>query len=116
MPSADIEKNIRVSQLYDIYGNLLSDRQREIVSLYYNDDLSLGEIAELTGLTRQGVRDSVIKGVAFLEEYEKKLGFIQEFINQKEKIKIIVEELEKVQINTGYDISFLISELNTFVK
>lgn len=64
------------SQLMDVYGGLLTERQREIMNLHYNLDLSFSEIAEQTGITRQGVADSVSKSKKQLEELEKKLGFI----------------------------------------
>ena len=58
-----MEKNIEVSLLLDFYGELLKPTGRHAVDLYYNDDLSLSEIAEDTGITRQGVRDSVFHSV-----------------------------------------------------
>ena len=76
--SADIEKSMRISKLLDVYGALLSQKQNEIISMYYNDDLSLGEISELLGLTRQGVRDAIIKGAGLLSDFEEKLGVLAE--------------------------------------
>lgn len=65
----------RVCRLLDIYGNALSDRQRDVVDLYYNEDLSLAEISENCGITRQGVRDAIRHAVETLESLEKALGF-----------------------------------------
>ena len=64
---------IRFSLLLEFYGQLLSERQCELVDYYYNDDLSLAEISELTGITRQGVRDGIKKAEGILETFEKKL-------------------------------------------
>ena len=67
-------KDLRFVLLFDIYGELLSDTQKEMFDLYYNDDLSLSEVAENTGITRQGVRDSIKRSEEILLSYEKKLG------------------------------------------
>lgn len=64
------------AQLLDVYGALLTERQREIMNLHYNLDLSFSEIADETGITRQGVSDSVVKSRKQLMEFEEKLGFI----------------------------------------
>jgi len=66
--------DIRLVRLYDVYAPLLSERQRDIMELYYNEDESLSEIAENTGITRQGVRDWIKKTEAQLLGYEQALG------------------------------------------
>lgn len=70
----DIEKNIRVSTLLDYYGAMLTEKQRNFIELYYNEDLSLAEIAEHESISRQGVRDSIKHGEQILFELEDKLG------------------------------------------
>ena len=74
-----MDKNIEISLLFDFYGQLLSAKQHEAVSLYYNDDLSLSETAEVMGITRQGVRDLVKRSESELYEYENKLGLYERF-------------------------------------
>ncbi len=74
-----MDKNIEISLLYDFYGQLLSTKQQQAVSLYYNDDLSLSETAEVMGITRQGVRDLVKRSESELYEYEEKLGLYKRF-------------------------------------
>ncbi len=70
-------KNLDVVVLLDFYGQLLTDKQREVLELYYDEDLSLAEIAQNTGsITRQGVRDSIKRGEAILFEMEEKLGLV----------------------------------------
>ena len=64
-----------ISRLVDIYGAALSPRQRDVVDLYYNEDLSLAEISENCGITRQGVRDAIRHGVETLHSLESALGF-----------------------------------------
>ena len=57
-----MDKNIKISMLLDIYGELLTEKQQDILDLYYNENLSLAEIAEEVKVTRQAVRDSIVKG------------------------------------------------------
>ena len=67
----------RMTMLYDFYGDLLTDRQKEFYDLYYNEDLSLAEIAENHGITRQGVRDIIVRAEGTLQEVEDKTGLIR---------------------------------------
>ena len=77
--------------LFAYYGGLLNGHQREIMRLYYDCDMSLGEIAEVTGITRQGVRDVLVRSAAKLEECEEKLGFVERI----RKITVRMEESTK---------------------
>lgn len=70
----EIEKNLRTGRLLGIYGSLLTERQREIMSMYFDDDLSLSEIAEHFSISRQGVHDAVKRGEETLESCENSLG------------------------------------------
>jgi predicted DNA-binding protein YlxM (UPF0122 family) len=65
--------------LYDFYGELLTDRQKEFFDLYYNEDLSLSEIAENAGISRQGVRDVIVRAEGQMQEIEDKTGLIRRF-------------------------------------
>ncbi len=69
------EDRAYISRLVDVYGNALSHRQRDVIDLYYNEDLSLAEISEHCGITRQGVRDAIKHGVEALISLENSLGF-----------------------------------------
>lgn len=69
------EDRAYICRLIDIYGNALSERQKDVVDLYYNEDLSLAEISENCGITRQGVRDAIRHGVETLYHLESSLGF-----------------------------------------
>ena len=98
-----MEKNIEISLLLDFYGELLKEHQREAMSLYYNDDLSLSEISDQLGITRQGVRDLIKRGEARLYEFEKKLGLRKRFDEVEKglyKIESLCESL-KINYNTG---------------
>ncbi len=91
-----MDKNIEISLLFDFYGELLSDKQHDAVALYYNDDLSLSEVSEVMGITRQGVRDLVKRSEAELYEYEEKLGLFKRFEKVGEsalKIRSLAERL-----------------------
>lgn len=70
-----MEKNLSVSALLDVYGAFLSEKQREIMGHYYNDDLSLAEIAENEGTTRQAASDIIRRGEALLKRYESECGY-----------------------------------------
>ena len=69
----------RMTMLFDFYGELLTERQKEFFDLYYNEDLSLAEIAENNGITRQGVRDIIVRAEKTLEDIEEKTGLIQRY-------------------------------------
>ena len=69
-------KDMRTVVLLDYYGELLTDKQRELLECYYNEDLSLSEIAANEGITRQGVHDAIRRGEAALADMEQKLHFI----------------------------------------
>lgn len=73
-------KDLSISYLLDFYGQMLTDKQREVTEFYYNDDLSLTEIADHCHITRQGVRDSIKRAEAQLREYEEKLGLARRFV------------------------------------
>lgn len=88
------QKDMKISFLLDFYGDILSERRRSIIEMYYNEDLSLSEIADETGISRQGVRDSVKKSETELLELEKKLGLAKRFENLKSEVKQIADMLE----------------------
>lgn len=87
---------MKISLLLDFYGEILTERRRQVTSLYYDDDLSLSEVAEITGISRQGVRDAVNKSVAELYSLEDKLGLAARFEELKEEINSISSELSEV--------------------
>ena len=86
-----MEEKIRISMLLQIYGKLLTEKQFEFMDYYYNEDLSLSEIAENQNITRQAVREILAKSKNKLEEYEEKVRFYEK-IN---KINSVLDKLEK---------------------
>jgi uncharacterized protein len=92
-----IEKVLEINLLYDFYGQLLTDKQMDIVELYYNNDLSLGEIAESFEISRQAVYDILKRSEKQLYQYEEKLKLVQKFIDQKNKLKIAYKLLDSIE-------------------
>ena len=96
-----MEKKVEISMLWQIYGKLLTEKQYEYIDYYYNNDLSLSEIAENDSITRQAVRDIIKKGERKLFEYEEKLLFMKKTINQEKQIEHILLNLNKIQKNSS---------------
>ena len=92
-----MDKKVEISMLCQIYGKLLTEKQFNIINDYYDLDLSLSEIAENEGITRQAVRDIIKKGENKLFEFEEKLGIMKKTMKQEEKIANILSELTKIQ-------------------
>jgi len=86
----------RMALLFDFYGDLLTDRQKEFYDLYYNEDLSLAEIAENYGITRQGVRDVIVRAEAYLTEIEDKTGLIRRFHTMQSQLREIADCIRQV--------------------
>lgn len=85
-----VEENVYLCKLFDAYGALLSSGQREILSLYLNDDLTLSEIAENLKISRQAARDSITKAELKLKSFEEKLCFLKKL----EKLEKEIESLK----------------------
>ena len=95
-----MDKNVKISMLCQVYGKLLTKKQLSILEDYYNNDLSLSEIAENKGITRQAVRDIIKKGENKLFEIEEKLGIMKRMLKQQEQISMILLELTKIKEKT----------------
>ena len=98
-------KNMEIALLFDFYGDMLTDKQRDVVELYYNDDLSLAEIAENEGITRQGVRDSIKRAESQLLEIEERLGLARRFREMREgldSIRDAAREIQELNSRFGY--------------
>lgn len=105
-------KNLKISLLLDFYGAILTEKQRESLELYYNDDLSLAEIAENTAITRQGVRDNIKRGENILLEMEEKLGFYERYAGIGETMEQISNLAANIKdVNA---IRFKSNEINDF--
>lgn len=99
-------KDLNISFLLDFYGDMLTDKQREVIDFYYNDDLSLSEIAENEGITRQGVRDAIKHAEAQLMEMEERLGFAGRYQAVSDGLKEIRGAAERIaEYNDHYSCS-----------
>lgn len=82
--------------LVDLYGQVLSERKRELLDYYYNEDYSLAEIAEITGISRQGIRESVKKSEAELRELDASLQLVKRTQLLETKINVVEEQLKSL--------------------
>ena len=89
-------KNLEISYLMDIYGEYLTEKQRSFIDYYYNDDLSLSEIAENENITRQGVRDAIKRAESTLLDLEGKLGFARKYSELGKCLDDISEYADKI--------------------
>ena len=89
------EKNLEIGYLLDFYGDVLSERKRTVLDYYYNDDLSLAEIAEEIGISRQGVRELIKKAGEELMFYEEKLGLAKRFQVLEEQTEQLITLLDQ---------------------
>ncbi len=95
-------KPLEMSLLFDFYGETLTEKQRELFDLYYNEDLSLAEIAEHAGITRQGVRDSIKRAEHALREMEEKLGLVARYGGTERCAEELMQEVERLRaLNAG---------------
>ena len=110
-------KNLDITILLDFYGDMLTPKQREFLDFYYNEDLSLSEIAANVGITRQGVRDAIKRAEAQLMEMEERLGLVKRFKDVQSGLEEIMECANKISIenrNTG--LSREINDLSVRIK
>jgi hypothetical protein len=115
-----MEKNVTVSILLDIYGKVLTEKQRDVLDLYFNEILSLSEIAEEVGITRQAVHDCISKGENKLFNLEEKLGIMKKTESQEKQLQKILSELSKIQVKNSDEqinniIKNVVRELNCLV-
>ena len=90
------EKNMKFPLLLDTYGSLLSERKRELLDCYYNEDYSLSEISELTGISRQGVRDSIKKSEEEILKLESKLNIVQKNEELSDALTAVLAALDGI--------------------
>ena len=110
-------QTFRMTMLFDFYGELLTERQKEFYELYYDEDLSLSEIAENYGISRQGVRDVIVRAEAYMTEIEDKTGLVKRFMQRTphlERIEAAADELRRLN-DRRYEDS-RIAELVTVIE
>ena len=93
------EKNREINYLLDFYGEVLNDRRRTVLEMYYNDDYSLAEIAADIGISRQGVRDLIKKAEEELLYLEEKLGLFKKFRSIQKKADELLDSLDACNVS-----------------
>ena len=99
-----MSKNLEISFLLDFYGDVVTDKQRDVMEQYYNADLSLAEIADNFGITRQGVRDSIKRGEATILDLEQKVGFAKRYRAVQDGVASILQDVKNINFynNNSY--------------
>lgn len=109
--------NIEISMLLDLYGEALTTKQRDYLCFYYNDDLSLSEIAENEGITRQGVRDAIKRAEAVLYDMESKLKFSQKIEKMQTGLENIIKYADDInEYNLNHGLSREINDITVKIK
>ena len=87
----------RMTMPFDFYGDILTERQRELFDLYYNEDLSLAEIAENCGISRQGVRDVIVRAEAALPEREDKTALVTRMLQMQQPVDAVIAAANEIK-------------------
>ena len=104
------DKTLMLTLLFDFFGELLPKKQREYFDLYYNEDMSLSEIAENAGISRQGVRDMIVRAEKTLTEYEEKTGVVRKALETRRRVDELLEILDRAEEKSDGEVSRLIGE------
>ena len=107
------EEPIMRTMLFDFYGDLLTDKQREYYDLHYNEDLSLYEIAEHSGVSRQAVWDIIRRAETIMLETERKTGFVAKAVRRRELVRRTLDELGELEGLTGGRANELVRRIKT---
>ncbi len=99
-----IDRMLRINNLLDFYRVLLTERQNDVMEMYYQEDFSLGEIAENLGISRQAVYDQLQRTENLMEDYESKLQLIAQFTRRINLLNQLDEELDNKDIEKAKDI------------
>jgi len=91
-----MNKKLEISLLYDFYGELIPASQQRVVELYVNDDLSLSEVAEILGISRQGVRDSLARAMTKLRDYEAHLRLRAAYDRRRRCAEAIAADAQRI--------------------
>jgi predicted DNA-binding protein YlxM (UPF0122 family) len=115
--AGSMAKNLEISNLLDFYGEMLTEKQRDFLDYYYNEDLSLSEIAENEGITRQGVRDAIKRAEAQMLDMESKLGLFEKWSDLRKGLDEIKECAENIyQYNLNHSLSREINDNSAKIK
>lgn len=108
------EKDLKIAYLLDFYGDVLTERKKEVLDMYYNEDLSLAEIAEQIGISRQGVRDLIKKAEDEIYFLEEKLSFAKKMSDLRHHTDNMMSIAESTEI--PYNLKSEIEEISKIIK
>ena len=91
------DKTLEMTMLLDFYGELLTEKQRECFDSYYNEDMSLAELAEVSGVSRQGVRDLLVRTENTLRDFEQKIGLVERHLRRQEQLQGMKDTLVRLE-------------------
>lgn len=112
-----MQKNVEISILCEIYGKLLTEKQYQALYDYYNNDMSLAEIAENTNISRQGVRDLIKKGEEKLFEYEETLNIMKNTQKNEKTLQLVLEQLSEItEISSDKKITEILNKVQKELK
>lgn len=113
-----LDASARVSLLYDFYGQLLTEKKRQVIELYHEEDMSLSEIASELGITRAAVHDSLKSAEKALENYEEKLSLVERFLKTEEAFGEITQKLDGLKKRYAGDseLAEAIEEIETIAR
>lgn len=112
-----LAKNLEIAVLMDFYGEMLTEKQRSFLEYYYNDDLSLSEIAENEGITRQGVRDAIKRAETQLFDMESRLGVVARFEDVRRGLNEIIDYSNQIsEYNIRHSLSREINDFSVRIK
>lgn len=113
-----LDASARVSLLYDFYGQLLTEKKRQVIELYHEEDMSLSEIASELGITRAAVHDSLKSAERALENYEEKLSLVERFLKTEEAFGEITRKLDGLKRRYAGDgeLAEAIEEIETIAR
>ncbi|WP_040211689.1 putative DNA-binding protein [Clostridium polynesiense] len=107
---------VEISILLDYYGELLTEKQQKIMNLYYNEDFSLSEIAELNKTSRQAIYDAIKRCYKQLLTYENKLGLMESNFALTEKKKLILEKLSSIKSLNKDDLNLVVKDIEDILE
>ncbi len=112
-----VANNVEITMLLDLYGEALTEKQRDYLNHYYNDDLSLSEIAENEGITRQGVRDAIKRAENLLFDMENKLKFSKKLAEMQNGLEGIIHCADEInEYNLSHGLSREINDITVKIK
>ncbi|MDR1687318.1 MAG: hypothetical protein LBS21_01745 [Clostridiales bacterium] len=114
-----MDKTFYNTMLYDFYGELLSEKQKQIYEMYYLFNYSLAEVSERIGISRQGVRESILKSEKTLQNYEQKLSLIADYLAKKQEVQQLSSKIDEIASNCrtrpNCDFGPLLNEIKAYL-